>query len=93
MYLFLSTFELDFKLVSNGYFWPDLRYLKTPKGQTCLPLFPEILKTGPAVIKKKNQLLTVLAKLAQNESVQKRIILPGWANLSFPKTKMTPTEL
>ena len=26
-----STFELDFKLVSNGYFWPDLRYLKDPK--------------------------------------------------------------
>ena len=47
-----STFELDFKLVSNGYFWPDLRYLKTQKGQTCLPLLPEILKTAPAVIKK-----------------------------------------
>mgnify|MGYP006863778916 CR=1 FL=1 len=39
--------------MSNGYFWPDLRYLKTPKGQTCLPLFPEILKTAPAVIKKR----------------------------------------
>ena len=26
-----STFELDFKLVSNGYFWPNLRYLKDPK--------------------------------------------------------------
>jgi hypothetical protein len=27
-------------------------YLKTQKGQTCLPLLPEILKTAPAVIKK-----------------------------------------
>ena len=26
-------------------------YLKTQKGQTCLPLLPEILKTAPAVIK------------------------------------------
>ena len=24
-----STLELDFKLVSNGCFWPDLSYLKT----------------------------------------------------------------
>ena len=37
--------------------------------------------------------LAVPAKLAQNESVQKRIILSGWANLSFPKTKITPTEV
>ena len=28
------------------------QYLKTQKGQTCLPLLPEILKTAPAVIKK-----------------------------------------
>ena len=36
--IYCSTFEFDFKLVSNGYFWSDLRYLKTQKGQTCLPL-------------------------------------------------------
>ena len=46
-----NTFELDFKLLSNACFWPDLRYLKTQKGQTCLFLLPEILKTAPAVIK------------------------------------------
>ena len=28
-----STFELDFKQVSNSYFWPDSRYLKDPKRQ------------------------------------------------------------
>ena len=28
-----STFELDFKLVSNSCFGPHLRYLKTPKSQ------------------------------------------------------------
>ena len=45
-------FELDFKLVSNGSFWPNLRCLKTPKGQTGLPLLSEILKTATAVIEK-----------------------------------------
>ena len=45
-----SMFELDFKLVSNGSFWPNLRCLKTPKGQTGLPLLSEILKTATAVI-------------------------------------------
>ena len=46
------TLELDFKRASNGCFWLDLRYLKTWKGQTCLPLLPEVLKTAPAVMKK-----------------------------------------
>ena len=47
-----STFELDFKLVSNSCFGPHLRYLKHQKAKTCLPILPEILKTAPAVIKK-----------------------------------------
>jgi hypothetical protein len=46
------TLELDFKQASNGCFWPDLRYLKTRKGQTCLPLLSEILKTASLVTKK-----------------------------------------
>ena len=47
-----SMFELDFKLVSNGSFWPNLRCLKIPKGQTGLLLLSEILKTATAVIEK-----------------------------------------
>ena len=47
-----STFELDFKLVSNDRFWPNLRCLKIPKGQTGLPLLSEILKTATTVIEK-----------------------------------------
>ena len=42
----------DFKRASNGCFWLDLRYLKTRKGQTCLPLLLEVLKTASAVMKK-----------------------------------------
>ena len=78
------TLELDFKQASNGCFWLDLRYLKSQKGQTCLPVLSEILKTASLVIKKNLlggktvstrlsvHLLTVLAvpaKLAQNKSV------------------------
>ena len=46
------TLELDFKRVLNGCFWPDSKYLKTRKGQICLPLLLEVLKTASAVIKK-----------------------------------------
>ena len=38
-----NTFELDFKLVSNGYFWPNLRYLKDPKR----PNMPSIIARDP----------------------------------------------
>ena len=94
--------------MSNGYFWPDLRYLKTLKGQTCLPLEPEILKTSQAVIKKIfsgginsvykavgsiSTVLAVPANLAQYESVQRWFIPSGWANLSFSMTEVTATEV
>ena len=83
-------------------------YLKTQKGQTRLPLLPEILKTAPAVIKKIFlgginsiykavgsifNVLAVPANLAQYESVQRWFIPSGWANLSFSKAEVTATEV
>ena len=77
-------------MVVFGPIWP---VSKNPKRPTMSSFIARDPQNCPSSHQKKNQLLTVLAKLAQNERVQKRIILSGWANLSFPKTKMTPTEV